>query len=89
MILYQGLSKLYTACPYCFTEINKTEPDSDNPPEETQVEVSSTPEMPGSNQEKTSNCHYHFGFLKAKERKQQIPEECFICTDITDCMLEK
>jgi len=87
--LQQNSKEPYNACPYCLTEITITENKTDNPPEEIETEIEIPKETFNTKQEKASTCKYHFGYLREKERDQQIPEECILCTDIIDCMLEK
>jgi hypothetical protein len=83
---------LHDACPYCLEAIPaakaKSKKQTDNiatPETETETEK----EKPVQNQEKTSDCKYHFGFLSEKEPKQQIPDECILCPEIIDCMIKK
>ncbi len=81
----------YSACPYCLTEIPTlaTEIESKNSPE-TSIEISQPEKKPALNKEETSaesTCKHHLGYLKEKEQKQNIPDECILCAKVIDCML--
>jgi hypothetical protein len=73
-----GLKEPYYACPYCLTEITLTETEKDD-----------TLEKPSQNQEKLSDCKHYFGYMSEKEHKQEMPEECMLCSRIIDCMIKK
>ncbi len=80
---------LHDACPYCLQEIpnpetiNKEQQEDDETPE-SDVEM----EKPTQDQEKSSDCKHHFGYLNEKERTKQIPDECITCPEIIDCMMK-
>ena len=46
-------------------------------------------EMQKEDAPKTLDCRHYLGYLSEKERKGQIPEECIICKNIVECMLQK
>ena len=83
----QQNSKPYKACPYCLTEITIAEAESNSP--ETLSETERGEEKSAVVQEKTVICKHHLGYLKERELKQQMPEECILCTEVIDCMLGK
>jgi hypothetical protein len=41
------------------------------------------------NNEKSTVCQYHLGYLSERSSKQQIPDDCLVCKDIVECMLKK
>ena len=86
--LQQNSNTPYNSCPYCFTEITLVESEIENPAEtsykEIKLDKEESPEVLGQ----TIICNHHLGYLKEKELKQQIPEECILCTRVIDCMLE-
>jgi DNA-directed RNA polymerase subunit RPC12/RpoP len=86
--LQQDSNSPYNSCPYCFTEITILESEIENPPEESFTQTELEKEVPTEVLEKTIICNHHLGYLKEKELKQQIPEECILCTRVIDCMLE-
>jgi hypothetical protein len=87
--LQQNSKTPYNACPYCFTEITIVESESKNsPPEEPFTEIKLGQEKVVEVLEKTVNCNHHFGYLKKRELKQQIPEECILCAKVIDCILK-
>jgi hypothetical protein len=34
----------------------------------------------------SADCHFHFGYLSERERKEKIPDECVSCKDIVKCI---
>jgi len=95
--LQQNSDTPYNSCPYCFTEIilpeseieiPLSENEIENPQEESFTETKLNKEESTEVLEKTITCNHHLGYLKEKELKQQIPEECILCTRVIDCMLE-
>jgi len=77
----------YPACPYCFTRIGDPPAESSKP--QKHDEKRSFKEKPSKDKDKPQNCRNHLGYLSERENKQQIPEECIVCTVILDCMLQK
>jgi uncharacterized Zn finger protein (UPF0148 family) len=95
--LQENPAEPYFACPYCLTKVKPIEE-----PKKTQVkaeENSLEKEQPNVIQVKTKEkmkendkpvgCHYHPGYLSERSSKEQIPEECVVCTKIVECMLRK
>ena len=58
-------------------------------PEKTDIEVELPKEEPNRKQENSSTCNYYFGYLSEEQHKQQIPEECMVCTEILECMRKR
>ncbi len=86
----QQTSKIpYNACPSCFTEITLAESQNMNYPEESFTEVELEKEKSDEVSENTDTCSHHLGYLKERELKQQIPEECFLCSRVIECMLKE
>ncbi len=75
----------YNACPFCLTKIN------DNLPIKayTAEKIFGSKFIENVNEKKSKTCQYHLGYLSEREQKQAIPEECIVCKDIVDCMLNK
>jgi hypothetical protein len=83
----QSSKEPYYACPYCLTEITFSETENDDVPEKPEGAV---PEGTASqNLEKSSDCKHYFGYMSEKEHKQQMPEECMLCSQIIDCMSKR
>lgn len=77
----------YNACPFCLTEISDKIPIKVDAVEKKGNESKSKESV---NETKKSNpCQFHLGYLSEREQKQQIPEECIVCKDIVDCMLNR
>ena len=85
----QSSKEPYNACPYCLTEITITETESKNPPEKPATKITFPEEKTSQNQEKLSNCEHYFGYMNEKEHKQQMPEECMLCSQIIECMVKE
>jgi len=87
----------YDACPYCLTEIAI---DASSPiDEEESKPVMKAIEMGGPSvpkvQEKrvepatSAACTHQLGYLSKRSPKEEIPEECMMCSNIVQCMLKK
>ena len=37
--------------------------------------------------EESRSCQHHLGYLRDRDKKTDVPDECMICKDIVDCML--
>jgi hypothetical protein len=93
--LQQDSAEPYPACPFCLTriieeqvEIN-AEPEEPEKLEETQAEAVSVEEKLIKSQEEPIACLHHLGYLSEREQKEQIPDECIVCKNIVECMLNK
>ena len=84
--LQQSSKKSYYACPYCLTEITIIETETKNPPRKAASEIATIEEKPNQNQKSMPNCNHYFGYMNEKEHKQQMPEECMLCSQIIECM---
>ncbi len=85
----QDSKEPYYACPYCLTEITLNETEKDDEPEKPEAEIIVPEENTIQNQEKLSDCKHYFGYMNEKEHKQQMPEECMLCSRIIDCMAKE
>ena len=79
----------YAACPYCLTETSDVYVEPKNRLEKTGSETILPEEKLSQNKDIPVDCHYHFGFLSEREKREQIPDECVSCKDILECMLRK
>jgi hypothetical protein len=86
----------YEACPYCLTEIvvensSATVEDKEKlsleKPNNRQTSVPRAEEHL-TNTPKPQGCKHHLGYLSQRQAKEQIPEECMMCTNIVKCMLK-
>lgn len=89
--LQQDSEELYDACPYCLTEIPTEEemPISYDEPKETETEEQAHVEERIEIPEKPSECSHYMGYLSERSSKETIPDECMMCKNIVDCMLNK
>ena len=87
----------YFACPYCLSKVKSIEEhqkpqvkSEENSLEEKQpniIQVETKEKIEESN--KPVGCQYHPGYLSERSSKEQIPDECLVCTKIVECMLKK
>jgi len=77
------------ACPHCFTKIAEASTDTNNKPEKLHSMPYGLKEYQISNKEESLTCKYHLGYLGELEKNQQIPDDCFFCTDLVECKRKK
>lgn len=80
----------YYACPRCLSKITTIETNTTTKPpgaEEAKQEQATTqePEIEEKNEEITV-CLYQLGYLKQRPKNTPIPEECFTCPKMIECM---
>lgn len=86
----EGIIEEYYACPRCLTkvseidyekrkEVEETEKEADLPVEETKAVEAAEPETQIS-------CQYKLGYLKKREKNVPIPESCFTCSKMIECL---
>jgi|WetSurMetagenome_2_1015567.scaffolds.fasta_scaffold31273_2 hypothetical protein len=87
--LQKSSKEQYNACPYCLTQITLANNDqnTDYMFEEESPSNASPDEKPS--QSKPSSCTHYFGYMNEKDHKQQMPEECLLCSQIMACMAKK
>jgi hypothetical protein len=86
--LQQGSKEPYYACPYCLTKLSTGENESPNSTEKIAIDVEPSKEKPSQNQETIISCKYHIGYLSERPQKQQIPEECMLCSEVVKCLMK-
>lgn len=84
--LQKSSKEPYNACPYCLEEITSIIPESNSPSEKENNEIANFEEKIDHNIEESLNCKHYFGYMKEKEHKQEMPEECMLCPKIVECM---
>jgi DNA-directed RNA polymerase subunit RPC12/RpoP len=87
----------YYACPFCFSriDVNEIPRDTERPDVKPQI-LSVLSALSSKNQcdEKINNkneinvpeCPHQFGYLKKRSKGEAIPDECFTCVNILQCM---
>jgi hypothetical protein len=65
----------YYGCPYCLTAIEEGFRNSS--------EMGQPPTQP------EVRCEHNYGYLSHRSKETDIPEECFLCQQLTGCMLFK
>ena len=82
--------KEYYACPKCLSKIITV--DVQKPKKATKIENvnEEVPEIEAKEEAKTEDkilgCKNSIGYLKRRPKNSPIPEECFICNKMIDCM---
>ena len=89
----EGMIEEYYACPRCLTKVGEVDPESRMEPEEPEeieeepeLALEETPTIEAAKPEETQPCPYHLGYLKTREKSSPIPEGCFTCTKMIDCL---
>jgi len=84
-----GQIETYYACPRCLTKVGEAERREKAEVEELEEEeetADAEPETLSSKIENTSACPYYLGYLKKRQRDSPIPETCFICSKMIECV---
>ena len=53
------------------------------------AEIAVLEDKTSQNHEKLSDCKHYFGYMSEKEHKEQMPEECIMCSQIIECMAKE
>ncbi len=83
----------YYACPRCFTKVQEIEPEKVVTTSELEESVEVHEEKPETREmhevekpEKTPGCSYYLGYLKKRDKSAEIPEGCFTCAKMIECI---
>jgi DNA-directed RNA polymerase subunit RPC12/RpoP len=93
-----GVAEAYYACPSCLSKVEvrkeekkpelkveaKPEVQTQHEPAPAEVKIESKPENQATTP--TSICAHYNGYLKNRPKNTPVPEECFTCTLMLDCM---
>jgi hypothetical protein len=63
--------------------VDDTEETEDAPEKPAKEEA---PNVEASKPEETPNCPYYLGYLKKREKDAPVPESCFTCSKMIDCI---
>jgi len=75
----------YCACPKCLSKVGNLEPQQNLGVDEAGEKETLTTKIEDVVEESAA-CAHHFGYLKHRPKNMSIPEECFICSKMIDCM---
>lgn len=85
----RGMSEGYYACPRCLSKIEnqKEETTEAKQPKEKQENTKNTNtkriiEVPTP----TATCPHYSGYLKKRPKNTPVPEACFLCPEMLECM---
>jgi len=78
----------YDACPNCLTKIEKPKTQTTEPKIEA-PEIKQPTEQTKQEQQENTSCKHFKGYLNKRDKTQEIPQECILCPDNIDCMLQK
>jgi len=95
-----GIAEGYYACPLCLSKIESSKEEKTDDEDEEVIEeeeaVTEEEEAPSVEEEKKeipkqdepspAVCPYHVGYLKKRPKNTPVPEECFTCVEMIDCM---
>ena len=87
-------AELYYACPNCLIKIEDSSLEiQENPKEKPAPKPSATEPQTKQNVAENSgnpqSCRFHLGYLSRRAPKEQIPDDCLVCRNIVECMLNK
>ena len=90
VITSNPIAEGYYACPKCLSKIQSAETNAAEeakPSENTQNESSTgAKEAKENNKTSSATCTHHTGYLKNRPKNTPVPEECFTCSAMIDCM---
>jgi DNA-directed RNA polymerase subunit RPC12/RpoP len=86
MISSGFLVEEYYACPKCLTKVASVERQKNVEVDEAEEEEEPLKLEVEDTMEETAACAHHFGYLKRRPKNTPIPEECFTCSKMIDCM---
>jgi DNA-directed RNA polymerase subunit RPC12/RpoP len=96
-----GVAEAYYACPSCLSKVEikkddkKVEPKAEavaqheSAPAEEKIETITEPKQENQAPTPPSICAHYNGYLKNRPKNTPVPEECFTCTLMLDCMSPK
>ena len=74
----------YHACPKCLSRVALIE--NQKKTKVNEVEEEPPKKEVEDNKEEDVGCQHRFGYLKQRSKKDPIPEECFTCAKMIDCI---
>jgi hypothetical protein len=82
-VLTGGSVQTYQACPHCLTRIHiaqaRKQEGRPEPLRKGSSELEAKPES-------SLACGHFFGYLNKRQKGTPIPEPCFVCTKMVDCL---
>ncbi len=91
---HQPHLKTYFACPYCFSKVDESEHSDtklfhsggyDVPAHDEKNAKGGEQKKPAKT-ETVEGCPHSMGYLKKRSKDQEIPDVCFTCPNILQCM---
>lgn len=84
----QGVSEGYYACPRCLSKIESQKEENIEEVAETTTENTKTthPKKVIVIEPTPTVCPHYSGYLKKRPKETPVPEECFTCPEMLDCM---
>jgi hypothetical protein len=82
-VLTGGSVQTYQACPHCLTKVHIVQArKQERKPEPLRKESSGLE----TKSESSFACGHFFGYLNKRQRGAPIPETCFLCTKMVECL---
>ncbi len=83
----QGISEGYYACPRCLSKIeNQKEETIEEATEKTEKTKTTHSKKVNIDNSEPAVCPHYSGYLKKRPKNTPVPEECFTCIEMIDCM---
>jgi DNA-directed RNA polymerase subunit RPC12/RpoP len=82
-------TETYYACPRCLTKVGEVAQEEEaevDEGEEVEEIVEAEPENLTSDTQSAPDCPYYLGYLKKRQRDSPIPETCFTCSKMIECI---
>ena len=80
----------YYACPRCLTKVGEVEHERQAEVEEIEEEAEApmedAPAVEAAKAEEAEHCAFYLGYLRKREKGSPIPEGCFTCTKMIECI---
>ncbi len=87
----------YYACPHCFSRVKVNEVSFSHGGHDAKSHIEPSPidlpskerrieNVPSEGNEAVSDCPHQFGYLKSRSKNAEIPDRCFTCVRILQCM---
>jgi DNA-directed RNA polymerase subunit RPC12/RpoP len=85
-----SVTEEYYACPRCLTKVGEVGHERreaiDETEEEAELPVEETVIVEKEKTEETQDCSYYLGYLRKREKGTPIPEGCFTCSKMIECI---
>ena len=85
MVSSDFMVEKYYACPKCLSKVSSLEQSKNLEIDDAVNEEVLEMKIEGDEEESVA-CMHHLGYLKRRPKNTPVPEECFTCNKMIDCM---